>query len=69
VTSLSPWLLGASGRPSLWQKSYDDNVFRRDEDVRDVVRYILADPVRAGLAPSPSSYPYSWSRFGKAGPG
>ena len=52
-----------SDRPTLWQKSYYDHVLRRDEDTGDVVRYILENPVRAGLAVSASEYPYAWSVF------
>ena len=37
-----------SGSP-LWQKSYYDHVLRKDEDLRTVARYILNNPVRAGL--------------------
>jgi len=45
----------------LWQKSYYDHVVRAEEDVRDVARYIVGDPVRAALAASPADYPYSGS--------
>jgi len=51
-------------RPSLWQKSYYDHVLRRGEDLRDVVRYILENPVRTGLAGSPEEYRYAWSASG-----
>ena len=48
-------------RPSLWQKSYYDHILRREEDVNQVVRYILENPIRAGLATSVDEYPYAWS--------
>ncbi|MDZ4277654.1 MAG: transposase [Dehalococcoidia bacterium] len=51
-------------RPSLWQKSYYDHLLRRGEDVAEVVRYILENPVRAGLAATAEEYPYAWSAFG-----
>ncbi len=51
-------------RPRLRQKSYYDHVLRRDEDAGDVVRCILENPVRAGLASSTGEYPLAWSAFG-----
>ncbi|OGT90454.1 MAG: transposase [Gammaproteobacteria bacterium RIFOXYA12_FULL_61_12] len=33
----------------LWQKAYYDHALRRDEDVRQIARYICANPLRAGL--------------------
>jgi len=45
----------------LWQKSYYDHVVRAEEDVREVARYIVANPVRAALVATPSDYPYSGS--------
>ncbi len=57
-----------TGDPSLWQKSYYDHVLRRDEEVAEVVGYILHNPVRAGLAASPSDYLYSWSVYGPPEP-
>ena len=39
-----------SGRQgSLWQKAYYDHALRKDEDVREIARYIVANPLRAGL--------------------
>ena len=37
----------------LWQRSYIERVLRDDEDAFTVARYILDNPVRAGLAQSP----------------
>ncbi len=45
----------------LWQKSYYDHVLRTEEDVRKVARYIVANPVRAGLVRTASDYPYCGS--------
>ena len=42
----------------LWQEGYYERVLRRDTDAREVARYILWNPVRAGLAPDPGAYPY-----------
>jgi putative transposase len=45
----------------LWQKGYHDHVLREDEDPREIARYIIANPVRAGLVESPDQDPYSGS--------
>ena len=42
----------------LWQEGYYERVLRRDEDVGDIARYILWNPVRAGLVRTPAEYPY-----------
>lgn len=42
----------------LWQEGYYDRVLRQEEDAKYVARYILDNPVRAGLAKSPGEYPY-----------
>ena len=45
------------GEP-LWQEGYFDHVLRAEEDARGVARYILDNPVRAGLVNHPSHYPF-----------
>lgn len=42
----------------LWQPGYFDRILRNDDDIVDVARYILANPVRAGLVESPLDYPF-----------
>ncbi|MGH9256046.1 MAG: hypothetical protein ACRD3C_15915 [Vicinamibacterales bacterium] len=42
----------------LWDEGYHDRVLRRDTDVREVARYIVWNPVRAGLASTPAQYPH-----------
>jgi REP element-mobilizing transposase RayT len=37
------------GKSALWQAGYHDHALRDDEDIKDVARYIVANPVRAGL--------------------
>jgi putative transposase len=46
---------------NLWQTSYYDRVLRSDEDTRTVARYVLANPIRAGLATGIDEYPYAES--------
>jgi putative transposase len=43
---------------TLWQRDYFEHVLRADEDTTAVARYILANPVRAGLAAAPNEYPF-----------
>ena len=45
-------------RQRLWQEGYYEHVLRREEDARAVARYIIENPVRAGLVDHPSAYPY-----------
>jgi len=46
---------------ALWQKSYYDHVLRREEDVREAARYVVGNPVRAGLVKAARDHPYSGS--------
>ena len=50
----------AHGR-QLWQKSYHDHILRGEEDVERVARYVIGNPVRAGLVRHAEDYPYSGS--------
>jgi len=52
-TSIS-WQLGWHGK--LWQPRYYDHVLRSDEQLDRVCEYIVANPVRAGLAEDPAGY-------------
>ena len=42
----------------LWQPSFHDRVLRDDESDLHVLRYILWNPVRAGLVERPEDYPF-----------
>ena len=42
----------------LWQDGYYDRVLRPTDDSRAIARYILENPVRAGLVRTPLAYPY-----------
>ena len=41
----------------VWQKGYYDRALRSDEDVVSVARYIIGNPIRAGIARSVGEYP------------
>ena len=47
--------LGRRGR--LWQKGYHDRAVRREQDVKDLARYVVANPIRAGLVTRVHDYP------------
>ncbi|MCZ4321933.1 REP-associated tyrosine transposase [Pseudomonas anguilliseptica] len=48
-------LVGRSGR--LWQDGFHDHALRHEEDVLPVARYIVANPIRAGLVERVGDYP------------
>ena len=43
---------------TIWQSSFHDHALRREENIQDVARYIIANPVRAGLVKSVREYPH-----------
>ncbi len=44
-------------RGRVWQDGYHDRAVRREEDVLPVARYIVANPLRAGLVERLGDYP------------
>ena len=45
----------AYGKP-IWQAGFYDHAIRKDEDIVNIARYIIANPVRAGLAKRVGDY-------------
>jgi putative transposase len=45
-------------RGALWQKAFYDHAIREEEDIRGIARYIVANPLRAGLVKNISNYPH-----------
>ncbi len=43
-------------RQKVWQRGFHDHALRDDEDMRGIARYIVANPVRAGLVRSVVEY-------------
>lgn len=41
----------------IWQSSYYERALRREDDIQAVARYIVANPLRAGLVTSIRDYP------------
>ena len=42
----------------LWQPAWHDRLLRKSDDFVTVIRYVLQNPIRAGLAREVSQYPY-----------
>jgi REP element-mobilizing transposase RayT len=42
---------------SLWQKAFYDHAIREEEDIQGIARYIVANPLRAGLVAHIGDYP------------
>jgi REP element-mobilizing transposase RayT len=48
--------LQSAGQP-VWQRGFHDHTLRHEEDVQHVARYIIANPLRAGLVKRIGDYP------------
>jgi REP element-mobilizing transposase RayT len=48
--------LGRNG--AVWQDGYHDHALRADDDVRKTARYVISNPMRAGLVDSVFEYPH-----------
>jgi REP element-mobilizing transposase RayT len=60
--------LGRTG--SVWMAGFHDRALRRDEDVMEAARYIVANPLRASLVSRIGDYPYwdaVWLPSGRRG--
>ena len=43
---------------AVWAKAFHDHALRSEDDLQDVARYIVANPLRAGLAERLGDYPF-----------
>ena len=43
---------------ALWSRAFHDNALRAEEDLQAVARYIVANPLRAGLVSRIGDYPF-----------
>jgi REP element-mobilizing transposase RayT len=48
---------------SLWQDQYHEHAIRKDENLNEVVLYMLHNPVRAGLVEDFHDYPFWYCRW------
>ena len=49
--------MGKTGSP-VWQHGFHDYALRDEEEIKDVARYIVANPLRAGLVHNIGDYPF-----------
>ena len=54
VKSFATRRINRKGR--LWQPGFYDRAMRKEDDIVDVARYIIANPVRAGIVRSVGKY-------------
>ena len=55
---------GISGfRGKVWQTSYYERAIRKEEDLEGVARYIVANPLRAGIVNSVKDYALSDAKW------
>jgi REP element-mobilizing transposase RayT len=48
---------GVANPKQIWQEGYHDHALRSEESLTDVARYLVMNPVRAGLVKSVREYP------------
>ena len=48
---------------SIWQAGFHDRAMRREDDLKAIARYIVANPLRTGLATDLASYPHWDARW------
>jgi REP element-mobilizing transposase RayT len=41
----------------IWQRGYHDHALRKEEDMQETARYVVANPLRAGLVKHLADYP------------
>jgi REP element-mobilizing transposase RayT len=49
--------LAIGGRGGVWQAGFHDHALRKEEDMQAVARYVVANPLRAGLVTRLGDYP------------
>ena len=61
TATLGNSVLGRKG--TFWARGYHDHALRNQENLRTAVRYLVANPLRAGLVDSPWDWPFWNSRW------
>ena len=49
---------GIERKGKFWQSAYYDHAVRKEENIKQIARYIVANPLRAGLVERIESYPH-----------
>ena len=58
VKSRTSRFLRKAGYECEWQRGFHDHAVRKEEDLAGLARYVVANPVRAGLVRSVRTYPH-----------
>lgn len=58
VKSLTSRAASVPGSMPVWMRGFHDRALRRDQDLAAVIRYVSANPLRAGLVVAGQVYPY-----------
>ncbi|MCX7619126.1 transposase [Tepidiforma sp.] len=58
-TTRLAWQVGQRG--TLWQPGFYDRAVRDRRQFESAARYVIANPVRAGLVESPEAWPFAWA--------
>ena len=45
----------------LWQVNYFEHILKRDENIKEIAKYVLCNPVRKGIVEDPKDYKYCGS--------
>jgi len=56
VKSCTTRTLRSEGYACVWQQSFHDHAVRQEEDVKRLARYVVANPLRAGLVKRVADY-------------
>jgi len=57
VQQFKSWASKAIGKP-IWQKGYYDHAVRQEEDIKNIARYIVTNPLRANIVKKLNDYPH-----------
>jgi REP element-mobilizing transposase RayT len=57
VQQVKSWSSKRIGKP-IWQKGFYDHALRQEEDLKNIARYIIANPLRANLVTNINDYPH-----------
>ena len=51
---------------TIWSKGFHDHRLKHNNEIPQFTRYILENPVKAGLVTHPNQYPYSFAKIAAA---
>ncbi len=57
IQQIKSWASKAIGKP-IWQKGFYDHALRQEEDVKNIARYIVTNPLRANIVSKLNDYPH-----------